>query len=235
VSEALGKARPFGAPFFIRPTYDALPWTEAAHQQQSMVREIISKGRALVPRFSVFSIAPIRLIIHLGFLLSDRVEVHYFQFDRENVTWKWPVGKKAQGDMNIQVSGLPTQIVEEEVEVSVAVSLSAAITRSDVQKGAPASSIFIDLFVENPNVMWLKSPKQLKRLGAVFRDVLATIRSKVPECTKIHLFYAGPTGGGIVLGQQINPRMNPPVELYQHSEQTTPRYHHALSLTEDLS
>ena len=77
---------------------DALPWTDAAQQQQQMVRTVLEKGRELVPHFSVFSLAPIPLAAHLGFLLSDRVEVNYFQFHRDERTWKWPTGEQAEAD-----------------------------------------------------------------------------------------------------------------------------------------
>jgi len=70
------------------------------------------------------------------------------------------------------------------------------------------------------------------RLGQVFRQVLTVIRNKVPKCPRIHLFYAGPTGGCVVIGQQINPRMNPPVEVYEYSRQSIPRYQRALTLEE---
>ena len=83
--------------------------------------------------------------------------------------------------------------------------------------------------------MWLKVPEQLLKLAKTFRKVLASIREKVPRCSKIHLFYAGPTGGAISIGQQINPRMNPPVVLYQYSRQSNPRNTYALTLTEKIS
>jgi len=233
VSEALNPAKPFGAPFFIRPTYNTLPWTEAAIQQQQMVKEIIAKGRDLIPRYSVFSLAPIPLVIHLGFLLSDRVEVNYFQFDRDTSSWKWPKSDKI--DLNIQVIGLPLETTEEPLEVAISVSLSAKIPKSDVKEGAPSANVFIDVFVEEPDIMWLRSLKQLAKLQQVIRDVLSLIRTKVPSCSQIHLFYAGPTGGAIVIGQQINPRMNPPVDLYEYSRQSTPRYQKALTLTGELS
>ena len=76
---------------------------------------------------------------------------------------------------------------------------------------------------------------ELQELTKVLRRILAVIRDKVPRCTGIHIFYAGPTGGAIILGQTINPRMNPPVHLYQYSQQTSPRYQHALTLTETLN
>lgn len=200
-----------------------------------MVKEILQKGRDLTPRFSVFSLAPIPLVIHLGFLLSDRVEVRYFQYDRENATWKWRVPKKAQADCDIRVAGIPGADMNEEAEVSIAVSLSAKISAADIRAAAPNASVNIEIFVENPNVLWLQSAEQVKKLGQVFRGVLSAIGAKIPACRKIHLFYAEPTGGCVVVGKQINPRMNPPIELYEFSYQTNPRYKHALTLTADLS
>ena len=85
-----------------------------------------------------------------------------------------------------------------------------------------------------PDVMWLRSPVQLQELARQLRRILTAIRTKIPHCTGIHVLYAGPTGGAIVLGQVINPRMNPPVHLYQYSRQTVPRYQRALTLTESL-
>lgn len=237
VSEALAPATPFGAPFFIRPIYDAkaLPWTDAAQQQQHMVREVLEKGRELVPRFSVFSLAPIPLAVHLGFLLSDRVEVNHFQFDRNEKTWKWPKGKQAKADTEILTSGLPESVISEPVEVSLAISLSAPVAEVDVREAAPNCAAYINISVEVPDVMWLRSPKQLQKLTQVLRHTLATIRARIPRCLSVHVFYAGPTGGAIILGQTINPRMNPPVHIYQYSQQASPRYQHALTLTEALS
>lgn len=122
-----------------------------------------------------------------------------------------------------------------ELEVSIAVSLSAKIADIDVRQTAPDAKKAIEIFIDNPDVMWLQSPVQLYKLGQIFRNVLAAIDSKIPRCSRIHLFYSGPTGGCVVIGQQINPRMNPPVELYQYSRQSNARNQHALTLTEDLS
>ena len=88
------------------------------------------------------------------------------------------------------------------------------------------NAVEIDLTVNSPGVTWLRSPAQLVVLGATFRDVLHLIRERLPKVERTHLFYAGPTGGAIVIGQQINPRMNPPVETYEYSRQWNPRYRH---------
>lgn len=233
VVDALQPDLPFGAPIFIRPVVAELPWSEAAKYQQQVVSEAIEKSRDVsLPRFAVFSLAQIPLAVHLGFLLSDRVEVRYFQFERDRRSWRWSEIEVAEADCNIQVTGLPEQLTENEAEVLVRVSLSVRIAKRDTDAAVLPVPVEVDIFVAHPDVMWLRSPNQLVKLGQVFRQVLTTIRDKVPKCSRIHLFYAGPTGGCIVLGQQINPRMNPPVNVYQYSRQAVPRYQWALTLEE---
>jgi hypothetical protein len=94
-------------------------------------------------------------------------------------------------------------------------------------------TVEIDMSVKKPDVMWLRSPDQLGVLSIKFRETLRAIRDHMPNCQQIHLFYAGPTGGAVTIGQQINPRMNPPVEIYEYSRQWTPRYRRAVTLMED--
>lgn len=229
VADALDPCVPFGAPIRIRPYVGALPWDEAAAYQRAAVLDAVEKSRDVLPRFAVFSLSQIALCIHLGFTLSDRLEVRCFQFDRDERTWRWPE-EGTDFDPTINVEGVPQGVRDEECEVVIRVSLSATISQEATREGAGHHPVEIDLSVPSPDVMWLRSPQQLSTLGKTFRRVLADIRNKVPNCTRIHLFYAGPTGGAIIVGQQINPRMNPPVELYEYSRQSKPNHQHALTL-----
>jgi hypothetical protein len=233
VVDALKPCQPFGAPVYIRPQVGSLPWTQAAEYQRTALRDAIEKSRDLLPRFAVFSLSQIALCIHLGFVLSDRLDVRCFQFDRDNKTWQWPTGLKA--DTELVVKGMPGTLRGKECEVVIRVSLSADISAAATRAAAGAHPVEIDISVASPDVMWLRAPEQLAVLGQTFRGVLAELRNKVPNCTRIHLFYAGPTGGAVVAGQQINPRMNPPVELYEYSRHTNPNHQRALTLDESIS
>ncbi len=236
VVQALEPELPFGAPIFVRPLVHSESWEEAAAYQRRCVMEALAHSRDVgQPRFAVFSLAQIPLVIYLGFLLSDRVQVRCFQFDRDQSSWSWPNISTNEVDCNIQVTGLPSETIPGEVEVVIRVSLSAQIDICETEEVVTNAAAEIDISLEQTDVMWLRSPKQLIKLGQVFRQTLANIRRSVPLCQKIHLFYAGPTGGGVTLGQQINPRMNPPVLLYQYSRQSTPRYQLALTLLESIA
>jgi len=230
VATAMAPGRPFGAPLWVRPTVGDLPWTAAAVEQAEIVNEAIDRSRDLLPRFSVFSFAQIPLALHLGFVLSDRVEVECYQFDRERKTWRWP-DDAANPDLDIQVKGVPARKVSKAGDAVIRVSLSATIAPDDT-RAVVTGAVEIDMSVKKPDVLWLRSPAQLAVVANKFREVLTTIRDHMPGCERIHLFYAGPTGGAVTIGQQINPRMNPPVETYEYSRQWNPRYRRALTLGE---
>ena len=228
---ALQPDQPFGAPVFVRPSVGELPWNEAAEYQQHIVMDVLARSQQVsLPRFAVFSLAQIPLAIHLGFLLSDRVDVTCYQYDRDHGTWRWPERPHDEQFTPIEVTGLPAGAIFETTEVIIRVSLSAKILSRDTEPYGGASPLEIDITADKPDVTWLQSSIQLTELGQVFRRVLSSIRSHVPQCTKIHLFYAGPTAGAIALGRQVNPRMNPPIDLYEFSYHTSPRYRYALTI-----
>lgn len=226
---AIEPAKPLGPPLFLRgdPQQDA--WTALAEQQRALVNEAIERSREKLPRFAVFSITPVPLAIHLGYVLSDRVEVVPFQYDRDRRTWCWAPAVSTP-DLRFEVRGLPAHQITDPIDVAIRVSLSARIVPEEIAATIGQLPVEVDLGVLDPDVMWLKHPDQLVEFAKVFRGVLQAIRDRVPNARQIHLFYAGPTGGAIVAGQAINPRMNPPMLLYEHHRQRDPRYEHALTL-----
>jgi hypothetical protein len=110
------------------------------------------------------------------------------------------------------------------------VSLSARITADETEEVASDLPVQIDMFVDEPGRKWLRSPKQLDTIADTFRKILETLQIRVPRCRKIHLFYAGPAPGAFVIGQLLNPRMVPPIQLYEYDRNSKPRYEKAVIL-----
>jgi hypothetical protein len=230
-AEALHPDVALGPPIVIRPQLAPGLWQEAAEVQRLIIDDAIAKSATLRPRFAVFSLSPIPLVIHLGFLLSDRVEVLPFQYDRDRNEWSWDAALAAEADCDIRVRGVPDERLNGMCDVVVRVSLSAPIDPEDTRAAVTRAAAEIDIDVAQPHVMWFRSREQLAVLAQRVRDVLHLVSAKAPGCTRVHLFYSGPTPGALVIGQAINPRMMPEVALYQYSRQASPRYEHALTLT----
>jgi hypothetical protein len=230
-AEALEPEMAMGPPVSVRPKYGPGLWGAAAELQEHLVAEAIERSAGLRPRFAVFSLSPVPLVVHLGFLLSDRVEVQPFQFDRERKSWRWEPAFAANADVNITCTGIPDDVVDGVSDVVVRVSLSDEIQPRDTKAVVPHALAEIDIRVADPDKMWLKGEEQLVHLGRVFRRVLKLIGQRVPNAKIVHLFAAAPAPACVVLGQAINPRMTPEVALYEFGMQKNPRQEHVLTLT----
>lgn len=188
VEEALNPDISFGYPTIIRPELGQLPWSDAAEYQKQVIGEVMARSKDIsLARFAVFSLTPIPLAIHLGFVLTDGVKVRYFQYDRYVGSWQWPEVKPEEIDSNIQVSGLPQQSNKEETDVVIRVSLSNPVLKEQTDTIISNCPVEVDIFVDDPDVAeWLVSSQQLIQLAKVFRKVLKAIRNNVPNCQRIH-------------------------------------------------
>lgn len=232
-ASAMAPDVPFGPPVYVGPRWPTESWGMAATEQEALVTDLLRRSRDTRPRFAVFSLSPIPLAVHLGNVLSDRVDVLPFQYDRERRTWSWDENRTSYDD-DILLEGIPSERVIGQVDAIVRVSLSASIGRGDTVAVAGDCPIQIDVSVADPNVAWLCHSAQLTAVERTFREVLRELNRLVPDCAKIHLFYAGPTGGAIAIGRAINPKMNPAVALYEYTRTRTPRYERVLTLGDEM-
>lgn len=227
---------PLGPALHVRPNGAGwkgdLPdeWRLAADKQRLIVREAIERSRDLLPRFAVFSLAPIALATHLGFLFSDRIEVRAFQFDRDRSEWGWPTNDDET--VEISTTGIPVATFPSACEVTLRISLSARVSESDAKAGAPSAEHHVEIAVPDPSKTWLNSGARLRAATRQIHTTLEALRDRFPACSKLHVFAAVPTPVAIALGQAVNPRMDPPIALYEYSRQRSPRYRFALTLEE---
>jgi hypothetical protein len=181
-------------------------------------------------RFAVFSLSPTPLITQLGFLLTYSVSVKYFRFHIDSQSWLWPPSNDEQNNLKLTIEGLPKDVTKEPCDVIIRASTSAEIDKYETDEVVVDAPIQIDIKSSNPSLTWLRSEKQVHEFGKTIRNVLSEIKAKVPYCRHIHLFMACAAPLALIAGQQINPRMNPPVRLYEYSRQTTPRYQYVFTL-----
>jgi SMODS-associated and fused to various effectors sensor domain len=75
----------------------------------------------------------------------------------------------------------------------------------------------VTLAVQSPGTQWLKHPEQLRELGILARNAFETALTHSSTETTWHILYAGPAPGAVKVGQQLNPTMTPPTQLYEYS------------------
>lgn len=233
IHRALEPTRPLGRPIPLRPDIAQLGWQGAAEQQAHIVRHIIENVGDHIARFAVFGISEIPLLVHLGYVLSDITDVELFQYHRDERTWRWSAGSGEPTEF--LVSGLPADPLHSECDVVIRVSLSARVRPEQSRAVVGKDCVEIDLEIGRPRRTWLRRRGQLLALGRRFRELLDQVEETVPRCQRIHLFYAGPAPGALAIGQTINPRMAPPVELYEFNRSRQPQYESTVVLDHDAA
>ena len=139
-----------------------------------------SSEAATCCRVSVFSFAQIPLALHLGFVLSDRVEVDADQFDRERKDVAMARTTRPTPIWTFRRKGCRSKKVNKAGDVVIRVSLSGKIAPEEhaavVNRGRRDR-----LSVKKPGCDVAAVPSPVGVLAGRFREVLRTIRESRAE------------------------------------------------------
>ncbi len=163
-------------------------------------------------------LAHIPLLVLIGHLVSDRVLVRLFDFQssQDSNTWAWT--DEGQSFPPMKSRGLSSQHLWQGKDVVLRVSVSYPVSPPQTLAVAPPDAIEIDLTLPNPERGIVRSEKQTREYGRVFRRTLDTITQNLSPGQRIHLFYAGPVALAFHIGQQISENIHPPVTVWNYHQ-----------------
>lgn len=217
-----------GPPAPINVPMPATDWPAVGRQIGDNVRTLLASVDPFDSRFAVFPLAPVSACIALGYLLTNRPRVRLFQFHRDRQNWVWPTTVTAP--TRLQVDGLPSDSTSTSGPVVVCLHLSARIHQTDLPATLAEAICTVDISIPTPTTAWLQSADQLEDLGRTAREVFESLLATRPRATAWHIFYAGPAPGAVKVGQQLNPTMSPPVQLYEFNRSISPPYSASMML-----
>ena len=216
-----------GEPTSIRVPTDTQDWQAVDHDIAAAARSLMTGDDVFDQRIAVFPLAPVSACLSLGYHLTSRPNVRLFQHHRDDRTWAWP--HMAMPAHDITVTGLGNSDAECRVATFL-FHLSAVITDAVVAEPAEPAGRRIDVRVEAPSTSWLHHPDQIKWVAAASREAFEQAMRDFPACELWRVLYAGPAPIGVAIGQQINPTMYPPVQLYEYRHKEMPRYRPSIML-----
>jgi len=213
---------PEGDPITIKVEPDKQDWREIQQMIIWQVDKLFSSKDPFDFRLAVFPLAPVTACIALGYYLTNRPNVRLFQYDRDEHIWNWPDQKAPLTE--IRIDGMPADVVNGVGDVAILFHLSASITDDDIAELKMSFLGKINIRVSSPNTGWLRHADQLKKIATYARMVFEDCLAHYPKSTKWHIFFAGPAPAGVIIGQQANPTMCPPIQLYEFKKNRTPAY-----------
>ena len=168
-------------------------------------------------RISVFALAPIPLLVHLGSKLSDKMVVDLYQRHRDPECWSW---KEGGGEATY----ITRCIVEgrEKGLIGLLVNLSGRNSADTVAAivGKEATLYELTLHEQEPTPLFLKTRQDLERFKIEYIWTMAMIRQTHPGLNIIHLFPAVPAPVAITLGRDRLPKVDPPLLVYDRDART---------------
>lgn len=201
----------------IPDTHDAAYWATTTKIIDQRIERLYSvpvrQGRTL--QASVFALAPIPLLIHLGSKLSDKIRVDLFQRHRNPETWDWQTepGTAAYTTRTLRAGSDPQS-------VALLMNLSGGNSIDNLPPSIDARFTLYELTLRDatPNPQFLRCRSDLDRLHDEYIQCVSSIRNAHPNLPVVHLFPAVPAPVAIVIGRSRLPKVDPALLVYDHDK-----------------
>lgn len=176
----------------------------------ALVRQAIDSGD--VEHISVFAIAPIPLLVYLGWRLDDKTPTRLFQKHRDQfIGWSWADQDEAVG---FDVSAAESNTAAEDVVFVCAVT-SEVNTKLLPPEIADAPRIEVRPLEALPDPTLMSHEQSLVNFATQWRAALATAESRYPTARRWHLIASAPVTVAIEAGRALMRDAHPPVTVYE--------------------
>lgn len=176
----------------------------------ALVRQAI--GSSDVEHISVFAIAPIPLLVYLGWCLDDKTPTRLFQKHRDQfVGWSWA---DQDEPIDFEVSATTSGHGVEDVVFlcSVTSEVNVSLLPAEI---AHAPRLEISPVGASPDPNLLTHEQSLVNFATQWRSALATAESLNPNAMRWHLIASMPVTAAIEAGRALMKDAHPPVTVYE--------------------
>jgi len=202
--------------------------TESQHLLKAFQRKILSLIEDdPCKHFSLFTLAPQPLLIQLGALLTDKMDVETYQLHREPKGWTW---QDCEGGFDYVVrkpdnfNGVPALIL----------SLSDHVSHQRITRVIGEEVSIWEITMETPNNDFMQAKQQLSLFRQRLRELIVDIKRVHGESTPLHIFPVMPISCAIELGRVRMPKADMPWLIYDHDIETQ-EFVKAIELKGDLN
>lgn len=188
--------------------------TESLHLLKVFQRKILSIiDDEPCKHFSVFALAPQPLLIQLGALLTDKIDVETYQLHREPKGWLW---QDCADDLDYIINrpdsfdGKPALIV----------SLSDHVSTERITRVIGEDTSIWEITLKNPHNDFMQAKQQLSLFRKRLRSLIVEIKRAHGEATPLHIFPVMPVSCAIEFGRARMPKADMPWLIYDHDMKT---------------
>ena len=188
---------------------DASYWSELVKEMtdgfQSQMH-LVASGSGQPGHLSICAFGPMPLLMQLGALVGNKVEVSTFQWDRIAETWNFRK-ERIQQRQAINYTPVP----DGGGEIALAISMSGEVDRMSVEAAVPGMHI-VRFGVPAPTPQLVEDADDVLHFRTQFTALMAEIRNKGYK--RIHVFPAMPLSHAVEFGRQLLPKVDPEIEVW---------------------
>lgn len=190
-------------------------WTTFAGEVTEQIRQTLRRGNnsLVYDHLSVFAIAPIPILMHMGNQLGNIVPLDLYQKHRDTNDWKWKI--EPENDpfefRSTSVGG------KEGKDIALVLSLSGKIT-PDSYLSITGDMPVYEIEIDDANPGFLSFESRMEKFRAVYRKVLSDIVAKHGSDSTIHLFPAIPAPIAVLCGKELLPKADPSMHVYDYDK-----------------
>jgi hypothetical protein len=198
------------------------PKGDSEHHWRTMTDAVTEKIRRLfepgiekesIEHISVFAIAPIPVLVHLGRRLSDKIETDVYQRHRSPEGWGWKKrGKKVQYKINKLREG------RNATKVALILSLSGLIKINDLPDNINEDFTVYEIGLDGqqPTTLFLRTRDDLEEFKTVYHGFLGMLKENHDSVEGLHLFPAVPAPIAVMCGRERLAKVAPSLLVYDN-------------------
>lgn len=178
-----------------------------------------------VPHLSVFGLARLPLLVHLGSRIDDTVSTDVYQRHRVTESWSWPASGETVAFGHRCESDGDGASADGVLIVNASGTIHAHELPGDLQS---LPRFVIEPIGSTPQVDTIAVRETLASFEQAVRRLLAELEAKHKQIRRLHLFAAAPVSASITLGRSVGWGIHPSLAIYDRAGDS---YRFALEVT----
>lgn len=192
---------------------NSLYWQTATAKVTEVITRLVApdvEGRK-VKHLSVFALARIPILIHLGNTLGDKIPTDLYQHHRdEPVGWRWRQGDEIEFSPNLLQKG------SDKRKIALMLSLSGKIAPATLPKKIDDTYYIYEIspLGAQPSRSLLLNRETLASFQRTYQRMLRTIEVDHGKGLVLHLFAAIPAPVAVICGRELLKDVDPTLHVY---------------------
>lgn len=170
-------------------------------------------GQPRIKRLSVFALAPIPLLVHLGHELGDIECVDLYQRHRDRQDWTW-TEEEEEGDEFYEVRSPEAQRVDDR-PLALLLSVSDPVPQDRVVAALGSEPLVYEIRARAIGREFVRSRRRIAIFGREVAKLLSQMRAAHDYHRPVHVFSAIPAPLAVEFGRTIK-GFDPPFIIHEY-------------------